>query len=332
MTVAEVTATGVDSVSFAFRPEGRGLFSVVDAFRRQPHRHGPAGSLIAEQRSVDGGRLLLFPARGVLAVESRLAALLAANPDDHGLCSVSSLPSGAEVARRALGTHLDHDLVGEHVEVRRIDLASELRFGAAPDGLAFLRSVAALAPARMITDTYRAVDGSVMTVYARTPGRGVVTARIYDKGRESGSDPPGRRVRIESQIRPVKSQRQSPDVVASLDLSERFGRTMKPYLSENELVVAGPDGAVADLAAKAINGEMTHARAERLIGSVALLKYGGRAVYDSVETGRKVNDRRSSRRLKALRDAGVVLSDELPPASVVPVSALLRDAIERFTA
>ncbi len=169
-------------------------------------------------------------------------------------------------------------------------------------------------------------------MYARTSGRGVVVSRIYDKGRESGDDAPGRHVRIENQNRPARSRRYAPEVLSTLDLKGSFGRTMKAYLQTEELVTAGPDGAVAELAARAIRGELTHAQAERLIGSVALLKYGGRAVYDRDGDALVNNNKRSSRRLKALRESGVVLSDELPPEAVVPVSALLRDAIERFSA
>jgi hypothetical protein len=107
---------------------------------------------------------------------------------------------------------------------------------------------------------------------------------------------------------------------------------MTPYLNAETVTVAGPDGAVAELAARVVRGELGHARAERLIGSVALLKHGGRAVYDREDDTRKTNDKRSSSRLRALRDAGVVLSDELPREAVVPVSELLREAVARFSA
>ena len=328
MSVAVVSESGVDTVSFAFRPTGRDWFDVVERFRAKAHRHGAAGSLIADSRPADGGRLLAFPTHGALVVESRLAAMLAGTESDHSLCALDRLPVGAEVARRVLAAHVGVD-PGEHVEVRRSDLASGLRFRTAADGIAFLRGVATMSAPRLITSIYKAVDGVPMTVYFRTPRRNVVIARIYDKGRESGCDPPGEHVRIEVQVRSPKSQRQSPQVVATEDHRERFGRVMKSYAGD-ELVVAGPDGAVADLAARAVRGELSHAKAERLIGSVALLKHGGRAVYDRCESSQVENNKRSSRRLKALREVGISLDEELPASAVVPVTALLREAIARF--
>ena len=328
---AEVVEAGVDTVSFAFRPEGRSLFGAVDGFSAKPFRRGAAGSLIAETRSRDGGRLMSFPSAAFLAVETRLGALLAGDERCHELAPATELAAGAELARAELWRHTGAD-PGEATEVRRFDLTAGLRFGAGPDGLAFLDTVAGLRPARMVSDVWRGVDGRAQTVYARTSGRGVVVSRIYDKGRESGDDAPGRHVRIENQNRPARSRRYAPEVLSTLDLKGSFGRTMKAYLQTEELVTAGPDGAVAELAARAIRGELTHAQAERLIGSVALLKYGGRAVYDRDGDALVNNNKRSSRRLKALRESGVVLSDELPPEAVVPVSALLRDAIERFSA
>jgi hypothetical protein len=330
MSSALLSSSGVDTVSFAFRPVGSAWFEAVDGFRARPHRFGPAGALIADERGPDGGRLLCYPAFDVLAVETRLAALLALDSECHDLAPARDLVEGERYARSILGQRVGAD-VGR-CEVRRVDLASELRFGTSAEGLAFLRAVAGFVAPRQRATNEVAVDGSVMTHYARTAKRGVVHARIYDKGRESGSDPPGLRVRIESQNRPPKAKRYSPEVLASLDLTAMFGRTMQPYLHTEELTVAGPDGAVADIAALAVRGDITHARAEKLLGSIVLLKHGGRAVYDRGVSSRVENNKRSSRRLKALRDAGVTLSDELPSEAVVPVSALLRDAISRFEA
>ena len=107
---------------------------------------------------------------------------------------------------------------------------------------------------------------------------------------------------------------------------------MAPYLKEGNVKICGADSAVAELAGRAVRGELSHAKAERLIGSVALLKHGGRAVYDVEGASRKINDRRSSRRLHDLREAGVVLADELPADAVVPVGELLREMVERFNA
>jgi hypothetical protein len=107
---------------------------------------------------------------------------------------------------------------------------------------------------------------------------------------------------------------------------------MAHYLGPKEVIVAGCDGATAELVAKVMKGELTHSRAESLLGAVTILKWSGRAAYDVDGCAVGANNRRSARRLAALRDAGVVLEHELPPEAMVPVSGLLRCAIEEFAA
>jgi hypothetical protein len=63
------------------------------------------------------------------------------------------------------------------------------------------------------------------------------------------------------------------------------------------------------------------AKAERLLGSLVVLRRHGRGIYD---------ERQGQRRLKSLRESGVALEHELPPDRVVPVGALLRDLVEEF--
>jgi hypothetical protein len=325
--VTPALLAGVDTVSYAFRSE---TTDAVDAFRRQPHRDGPGGSLVADERGPDGARILCWPANYLVAVETRLGALLAGTDRDHTLRPAADVGSGAVAARLVARDVLGLDL-GESIEVRRFDLAAEHRFDTPAEGFAFLNGVAALTSARTVSDVWRAPDATPMTVYHRTPRRGVVKLRAYDKGLEAGTDPPGTRIRIESQNRPPKSKRYSPSVLSELDLQSTFGRTMTDYLATESIVSASHDGAVAHLVAAAARGDISTAKAERLAGSVAFLKYAGRAAYNDPDGSRRTNDQRSSRRLKELRRAGVVL-DDLPAETVVPVSALLRDAVEAFGA
>jgi hypothetical protein len=330
MTASLLSSSGVDTVSFAFRPPGRAGFEAVDEFRACSHRLGPAGALIADARGSDGGRVMCFPSSGLLAIETRLAALVAFESESHDLAPVRDLVQGGRNAREIVGGIVGGDL--GPCEVRRADLAAELRFDEAAEGLAFLRGVSGLCPARMRSTLEVAGDGSVMTAYVRTAKRGVVHSRIYDKGRESGSDPPGLRVRIESQNRWPKAKRQSPEVLANRDLRPMFGRTVQPYLQTDEIAVAGPDGAVREIVGRVVRGEMAQARALAVLGTIDMLKYGGRAAFDRQGSTRVENNRRSSRQLRLLRDEGIVLSELLPPEAVVPVSALLRDCVARFEA
>jgi hypothetical protein len=319
----------VDTVSFGYRPTSEAVFAAAKA---APHRPGPAGALICDGRGPDGGRLIVWPGHRLVAYESRLAALLAGDAGEHGLATVSELPAGSGCARLAADEILGADPGEDGAEVRRFDLAAEVLFKQPAEGFAFLASLRGICPPRARTTQEVDVTGAVMTAYVRTERRGVVLSRIYDKGRESGSHRPGLRVRIESQNRPPKAARHTPETLAKLNLAPTFGRTMKHYLTAEQLVTAGPDGAAAELVAKAHKGEIGFLRAERLAGSVAFLKYAGRCAYHDPDNSAKENNRRSARRLKALRDAGIALEHELDPEAVVPVSQIMRDAIEGFAA
>lgn len=320
--------SGVDTVSYAFRPEG---VDALGAFRSQPHRSGPAGALVLDERGPDGGRVLSWQTHGIIAIETRLGALLAGDRRDHSLAPGDCFRDGSISARLVVSDIIGSD-PGEHVEVRRYDLASELRFDVAAEGHAFLDSLRGLCPARMRSDLVVGADGHVQTAYVRTAKAGRVHSRAYDKGRESGTDPPGTRIRIESQNRPPKSKRQTPEALASTDLATIFGRTMQPYLAAEQVVAAGVDGAVAHLVAQAEQGELTTAKAVSLAGALQLLKYGGRAAFEGCAPNTKEANRRSARRLKALREAGIALDYELPADAVVPTGELLREAIAGFTA
>ena len=106
---------------------------------------------------------------------------------------------------------------------------------------------------------------------------------------------------------------------------------MQHYLTADTVVAAGPDAAVTHLMAAAAKGEISTVRAERLVGSIAFIRAAGRGAYHDPDSNAKENNRRSARRLKSLRDAGVALEHELPANATVPTSELLRSAIEEFT-
>ena len=263
--VPSVSVAGVDTVSYAYRPEGEAPFRAI---RRAKHRDGAAGALVCDERGPDGGRLMSWPGHGLIAYETRLGALLAGNAEDHSLAPVAAIGMGSTAARLVVDDLVGVDL-GEAVEVRRFDLAAEIRFDQSTEGLAFMASMRGICPPRARVTHEVDVSGAVMTAYVRTEKRGVVLSRVYDKGRESRSDPPGRRIRVESQNRPPKSRRCRPHVLAELDLAPVFGRTLSHYLTAERVVAAGPDGAVAELVAKAHRGELSLAKAERLVGSMA---------------------------------------------------------------
>jgi hypothetical protein len=208
---------------------------------------------------------------------------------------------------------------------RRYDLAHEFEFSEPSEGFAFLRTLAGMCPPRRVLDTYTGADGQPQTVYVRQPRSGIVTERCYDKGRESSSHAPGLRIRYEAQRRPKKPERMTPLAFSRVDLSPDFGRSIRPYMEGGESVIAaGTEASIEHLVGAAARGEISIAKAERMIGTVAILKQYGRAVYG--------DDRKSRRRLQGLREAGVALDRELPADRVVPVGQLLRESMEAFRA
>ena len=247
--------------------------------------------------------------------------MLSDRGDAYALRIPADVPQGARVCELALGL-LAGAPVESQCEVRRFDLAHELEFENFRDGLSFLRTAAGLNPPRRMTVPY-IKGGTIQTVYYRLPKSGVVDARLYDKGVESGSHRAGERIRIEAQRRPAKSQRFAPEVLAAdVDLGAEFGRSIIPQLASEELVSAGTGAAFEHLVQQAASGEIGDAKAERLIGTLAIMQRYGRSYYSEPWKQR--------RRLADLRDAGIALDDVLPSDRIVPVGQLLRDAVESF--
>jgi hypothetical protein len=119
--------------------------------------------------------------------------------------------------------------------------------------------------------------------------------------------------------------RHTPEVLAELDLTAEYGRSIKTYLRGGEdVIAAGPKATVRALAQKVARDELSMAKAERLAGSVEFLREYGRALY--------ADDRAARRRVQWLREAGISLEDELPSDRVVPVGQLLRQSMDSFSA
>jgi hypothetical protein len=320
-----VTASGLDTCSVALRPTSQDW---SDLLLQQPHRPAAGGGIVFLEPG-PGDTKLGAHGRGVFWLEGRLDAVITGSSEGWDLRPVIDLVDGERIAREAFD-ELAREPAEWHelrppAEVRRFDLAHEFAFDDGRDGLAFLRTVAGMCPPRRKLDVWKGQDGQPQTVYVRQAVSGVVTERLYDKGVESGSHPPGHRLRYEAQRRPPKSQRMRPDVLAGLDLRGEFGRSINTYVEGHETVIAaGPNATVEHLAGQIARGELSIAKAERMVGTVALLREYGRSIYG--------DERKARRRLQGLREAGVALDDELPSDRVVPVGQLLSDAVERFRA
>lgn len=312
-----MTLSGVDTLSIAFRPSPR----FVDRALKQPHRPSGRG-VVFDQLAPGHTRMGSF--HNVVYWEGRADALLRASKVSWGLRPASDVVAAEEAARRALS-----DLAGVELdapaEVRRFDLAHEFEFEDSSEGFAFMRTMAGMCPPRRVLDTWSGQDGQPQTVYVRHPRSRVVTERVYDKGLESSSHAPGLRVRYEAQRRPPKAQRMTPAALARADLSSEYGRSLRPYLEGGESVIAaGTEATIEHLVGAAARGDLTMAKAERMIGTVTVLRLYGRAVYPDAQ--------QQQRRLRGLREAGVALDRELPADRVVPVGKLLAGSLEAFRA
>jgi hypothetical protein len=319
-----VTVSGVDSCSIAFRVAHQDW---SDLLLSKPHVRTAHGGVIFRQAG-PGGTKLGAHGRGLVWWEGRLDALLTDSARSWNLRPASDVPAAAQAAAAAFsalaGEPMDYGLQAPQAEVRRFDLAHEFGFEDGREGLAFLRTLAGMCPPRRKLNVWKGADGQPQTVYGRFERSGVVDFRLYDKGVESGSHPPGERLRYEVQRRPPRSRRHRPEVIGGLDLRGEFGRSIRPYLEGGSVIAAGTKATVGKLAQQAAAGEMSIAKAERLAGTVEFLREYGRAIYG--------DERKARRRLQGLREAGIALEDELPPDRVVPVGELLREAVESFRA
>ncbi len=310
---------GLDTLSLAWR--GQGGSRLVSAVLERPSFRQGRGIVLADA-APSGMRVMAWPEHGLVAAEGRLGAILDGDKASYRLAPTRSLVDAEEAMRAEMRAFVGHEPDGDDdCEVRRYDLTAEQHFAAAPEGRAFLRALGGMCPPRYKVMKVEAAEG-VETVYVITPKRARKIARAYDKGVESGSHSPGERVRFEAQLRPPTAQRHRPAVLARRDLRRDFGRTLAPFLTGSELTVTTTTGVVPQLVEQVIDGRLSVAKAERLAGSVELLRVYGRAIYG--------DDHKSARRLRALREAGVVLDDALPEGAQVPVSKLLRQMVDAW--
>ncbi len=330
-----VAASGLDTVSYALRPDGDDSAEALSRLRigrDLVHEDtgevvrlgpGPAGSVIIA-KPLEGMRVGAFPGAGFLWAEGRLGAILAGSPEDHSLAPAAKLANGAARVRDALanvGLNVGDSLAA----MRRVDLAAELRFDRPGDGLSFLRAMASLEVPGVKRDVW--FTGSrVETVYWRTPKRGAVRGRLYDKGVESGSDAPGHRLRLERQVRYPKAKQQSPAALSGGDLEALYrGRFEALERGSGNVIATGLNGAQRAILDQVESGAITSRKAERMLGTLVLLDHFGASWWEKRYT--------ATRRQRELQELGIVLDPERNEAAEpVPVGELLAALIGSFRA
>lgn len=319
---------GIDTISLCWKgaePVDRllRLDGLLVGEDRRPLRVVPApGRSVRLSRRLDGlGTVGSFPAASLLYVEGRAGALHAHDETDHSLAPVAVLPQTQERVRDDLSELLGTDLESTGA-IRRIDLSGELRFARGEDGQALLRVLDALHSPRHKTSPVRERGGpGIETAYWRTPTRSVPILRAYDKGIESGTARAGERIRIERQLRYPGARRPSLSQWLTTDLGEAYVGPLRHWLTDgiaagtaHQLLEAFTDAALtwpsywASGSSWAGPGRTWRPlwpvrKVERLIGTLTLINaYGG--------SWEPYEDRQRQRRLKELRDLGVVLLDE----------------------
>jgi len=239
MSGALLSDSGIDTVRFRWRESNE----EYQEFSRRPEGvvEGYRGERFVQTKL---GRVGVYR-DGLAYWEGRASAILADDPGDHNLLVPDDLHL-AELAARDFVVASGVPLIAEP-RLGRVDLASELRFQSSAEGSAFLHSLAGLdvpfAKAR--------VDGlkgsHIESVSFHGTSGKTIHLRAYDKGVESGSDPAGRRIRVERQKRFRKSvEPTSQDFVFS-DLKRAFwGREFKKLTTLDTAVVANlPDSLLA---------------------------------------------------------------------------------------
>ncbi|MGH8301722.1 MAG: hypothetical protein ACRET5_09690 [Steroidobacteraceae bacterium] len=262
-----------------------------------------------------------FPGAGLVFAEGRLAAFLRGIAS-HELLPATELPAGCASVHDSFGV-FGFDLPEAGV-IRRLDLAGELLFRRAADGLAFLRAVASLDVPGTKRDAW--ITGTrVETVYLRTPRRGEVRLRIYDKGVETGDDEPGRRVRIERQLRFHGRQQPPADSLQGADLARLYhGRLAVWANATRDVVVTDLMGAQRTVVERIAEGSITPRVAERVLGTLAILDHFGPSWWEKPHT--------AQRRLRELRELGVVLDLDRDPGEPLPVGRLITALRDSFVA
>lgn len=283
-----------------------------------------AGGVLYCDRPDSDMRVMAWPTYGVIKAEGRLAAIVDSDAESFRLGTRAELAAVDQVMREQISELLGDAPTGPPAGVSRFDLTTEREFSDGAEGQRVLRAFRALgSSARYVVESVAEVGGTLRAVSVKTAKRHVTVFRVYDKGIESGSHDPGRRIRWEAQNRVLARRRQTPEALASSDLAHQFARTFEPFMQADETTVTAPASIVDQLVQRMTAGEISPRVAARLVGDATMIASYGRGIY--------ANEQLAQRRLAALRAAGVAVDDQLPPGAAVPIGKLLRQLVAEFT-
>jgi len=242
-------------------------------------------------------------------MESRAAALIAGDAEDHTLSSPEDLLL-AERAARSIMQQNGCELGDDPARLGRIDLAAELRFSDGNEGSAFLHSLSALDVPWAKTRIDGRKGSRIETVsFHGTRGK-TIYLRAYDKGVESGTEKPGHRIRVERQKRFRKSCEPSCQEINLYDLRKIYwGREFARLSELPTATVCDVRGALETLCERC----ESYSQLERLAGYIVI---GGVIDYERTTKWRRDSE---------LRDLGIFVDPGIEVERLeVPVGAYLQ--------
>jgi hypothetical protein len=321
-----LVGAGLDTVSFAWTDDSlaariakRAGDDLTDAVTGEVVSLRPVkrGVMTSAPLADGGWHFGAYPTAGMVFVEGRLAPMLSGATVDRRLVAASELGAAVDLAGARLA-RLIAEPVGP-VRIRRADLAADVRFSRAEDGLSMLRALATLDVPRYKLDVWRHDGRQVETIYLRTRS-GRVRARIYDKARERG-ETPGTLVRAEYQHQPTGAKRPAVAAFIESDAGLVWERAFGRWSTSTSTLTAGTLGAQQQgIIERARAGALTGRVAERLLGTLALFESGAAAGI--------IGERAAARRRSELRSLGITVEENLAGTfEVGAVLAAIRSAL-----
>lgn len=256
-----VRAAGVDTWSPCWYAEpGSPLARALGALASEQARRA---RLLPEP--VAGHRVGWFPEPRLVFAEGRASG--------ERLLAAAELPVALERLRHALADLGIPLTAVPCAGLRRLDLAADLWTDGAAEGLALLECLAAasLGPGRVCS--YRGERRPQSVLIKSRAGR--TLARVYDKGAQTTTTPPGRWLRFEAQWRFPRGERPSPTHLDGALLRERFAGRFAPLWQAASGFRVGGAAAVGERVAEAVrSGQLLPSRARSLAGYLVLAAAG----------------------------------------------------------
>lgn len=255
-----VRAAGVDTWSPCWYAEpGSPLARALEALASEQTRRA---RLLPEP--VAGHRIGWFPEPRLVFAEGRAG---------ERLLTAEELPAALRHLCRALADLGIPLAAAPCAGLRRLDLAADLRTDSGAEGLALLECLAAASLGAGKVCSYRGERRAQSVLIKSRAGR--TLARVYDKGAQSRSAPPGRWLRFEAQWRFPRGERPSPEQLDGALLRERFARRFAPLWQAAGGFRLGGTGAVGERVGEAVrSGQLLPSRARSLAGYLVLAAAG----------------------------------------------------------